>query len=80
MAKTIGIDPGTTNLVHGHDRGRPDDGDRDRGGGRRTLSVVGFTAHGRAARRALRAPAADHEPPEHGLLDQAVHGPQFHEV
>ena len=60
--------------MHGHPRGRRADGDPERGG--RADDAVGRRVHeGRpAARRRARAPAAGHEPREHGLLDQAVHG------
>ena len=54
MAKTIGIDLGTTNSVRGDPRGRRADRHPEREGGRTTPSVVAFTKDGQ---RLVGAPA-----------------------
>ena len=76
MAKTIGIDLGTTNSCMAVLEGGEPSVDRERRG--RTDDAVRRRVHeGRsAARRRARAPPAGHEPAEHRLLDQALHGPQ----
>ena len=76
MAKTIGIDLGTTNscmaVLEG---GEPTVIPNAEGGGT-TPSVVAFTKDGQKARRRPGAATAGHEPHEHHLLDQALHGTQ----
>jgi len=66
MAKTVGIDLGTTNsVVAVMEAGEPVVIPNAEGG-RTTPSVVAFTKSGE--RR---------QPGEHGVLDQAVYGPQL---
>jgi len=48
-------------------------------GGRTTPSVVAFTKDG-SARRRSGAATAGHEPREHRVLDQALHGRKYSEV
>jgi molecular chaperone DnaK len=79
MAKTIGIDLGTTNscmaVLEG---GEPTVIPNAEGGARRRPSSRSRrTASGSSAPRPA---AAGHEPAEHDLLDQALHGRKFDEV
>ena len=61
--------------MHGGARGRRADRDRECGG-RPDDAVRRRVREGRsAARRLAGTPAAGHEPAEHHLLDQALHGP-----
>ena len=76
MAKTIGIDLGTTNsamavLEAGEPVVIP-----NAEGGRTTPSVVAFTKDDQRLVGGARAAPAGDKPREHGVLDQAVHGPQ----
>ena len=76
MAKTIGIDLGTTNSCMAVLEGGEPTVIPNAEGGRTTPSVVAFTKDGqRLVGAPARAPAGD-EPAEHDLLDQALHGPQ----
>ena len=63
-------------LVHGRARGRRADGDRQRRG--RPHDPVGRRLHRRrrAPRRHRRQAPGGHQPREHHLLHQALHGPQ----
>ena len=63
-------------LVHGRARGRRADGDRERRG--RSHDPVGGRVHAvrRAPRRHRRQAPGRHQPREHDLLHQALHGPQ----
>ena len=70
MGKIIGIDLGTTNSVVAIMEGKEPKVIVNEEGGRLTPSVVGFDEKGG------RTAAVDHQPREHGLLDQALHGPQ----
>src|SRR5579859_1095485 len=72
MAKTIGIDLGTTNSCMAVLEGGEPTVIPNAEGGRTTPSVVAFTKDGQ---RLVGAPAGD-EPAEYDLLDQALHGPQ----
>ena len=76
MAKTIGIDLGTTNSCMAVLEGGEPTVIPNAEGGRTTPSVVGFTKDGQ---RLVGAPARRQQvtnPREHDLLDQALHGPQ----
>ena len=76
MAKTIGIDLGTTNSCMAVLEGSEPTVIPNAEGGRTTPSVVAF---GRDGQRLVGAPAKRQQvtnPAEHDLLDQAVHGPQ----
>ena len=76
MAKTIGIDLGTTNSCMAVLEGGEPTVIPNAEGGRTTPSVVAFTKDGqRLVGAPAQAPAGD-EPAEHDLLDQALHGPQ----
>ena len=76
MAKTIGIDLGTTNSCDGRARGRRADRHPERRG-RAHHAVRRRVREGRpAARRGAREAPAGDEPHEHDLLDQALHGAQ----
>ena len=72
MGKIIGIDLGTTNSVVAVMEGGEPTVIPSAEGGRTVPSVVAFTKTGE--RLAGQAPG-DHEPEEHDLLDQALHGP-----
>ena len=76
MARTIGIDLGTTNSVMATIEGGEPVGDPERRG--RAADPVGRRRHRqrRAAGRPLRPAAGGHQPGEHRLLGQALHGPQ----
>ena len=76
MAKTIGIDLGTTNSCMAVLEGGEPTVIPNAEGGRTTPSVVAFTKDGQRLVGRPRAAAAGHEPAEHDLLDQALHGPQ----
>ena len=76
MAKTIGIDLGTTNSCMAVLEGGEPTVIPNAEGGRTTPSVVAFTKDGQRLVGAPGAAAAGHEPAEHDLLDQALHGPQ----
>ena len=76
MAKTIGIDLGTTNSCMAVLEGSEPTVIPNAGG--RTHDTVRRRVRARrpaARRRTRKAPAGD-EPDEHDLLDQALHGPQ----
>ena len=76
MAKTIGIDLGTTNSCMAVLEGGEPTVIPNAEGGRTTPSVVAFTKDGQ---RLVGAPARRQQvtnPAEHDLLDQALHGPQ----
>ena len=76
MAKTIGIDLGTTNSCMAVLEGGEPTVIPNAEGGRTTPSVVAFTKDGQ---RLVGPPAKRQQvtnPSEHDLLDQAVHGPQ----
>jgi hypothetical protein len=76
MAKVIGIDLGTTNSAIGDPRSRPADGPRERGGQPHHPSVVAIDPKTGERWSAPSPAAGGHQPGEHGLLDQALHGPQ----
>ena len=76
MAKTIGIDLGTTNSCMAVLEGGEPTVIPNAEGGRTTPSVVAFTKDGQRLVGVARAAAAGDEPAEHDLLDQALHGPQ----
>ena len=76
MAKTIGIDLGTTNSCMAVMEGGEPTVIPNAEGGRTTPSVVAFTKDGE---RLVGAPARRQQvtnPHEHDLLDQALHGAQ----
>ena len=76
MARTIGIDLGTTNSCIAVLEGGEPTVIPNAEGGRTTPSVVAFTKDGQ---RLVGAPAKRQSvtnPREHDLLDQALHGPQ----
>ena len=76
MAKTIGIDLGTTNSCMAVLEGGEPTVIPNAEGGRTTPSVVAFTKDGQ---RLVGAPAKRQSvtnPAEHDLLDQALHGAQ----
>ena len=75
MGKIIGIDLGTTNSVVAVMEGGEPTVIPSAEGGRTVPSVVAFTKTGRAPGRPDRQAPGDHQPGEHGLLDQALHGP-----
>ena len=75
MAKTIGIDLGTTNSAMAVLEGGEPTVIPNAEGGRTTPSVVAFTRTASDSSGAREAPAG-HEPAEHDLLHQALHGPQ----
>ena len=78
MAKVIGIDLGTTNSVRRRDGGRASRrSSRTPRGTGLTPSVVAVNPKTgeRMVGPGRQAPGG-HQPREHGLLDQAVHGPQ----
>ena len=75
MAKVIGIDLGTTNSVVAVMEGGEPSSSPTRRAAALTPSVVAFTEEGETPRRRGRQAAGDHQPREHDLLDQAVHGP-----
>ena len=74
MSKIIGIDLGTTNSVVAVMEGGEPTVITNPEGGRLTPSVVAFTKTGRAAGRPGGQAPGGHQPREHRLLDQAVHG------
>ena len=76
MAKTIGIDLGTTNSCMAVLEGGEPTVIPNAEGGRTTPSVVALHEGRPAARRGAREAPAGHEPAEHRLLDQALHGAQ----
>ncbi len=76
MAKTIGIDLGTTNSCMAVLTGGEPEVIPNSEGGRTTPSVVAFSKTGeRLVGHRGQAPGGD-QPGEHRLLGQAVHGPQ----
>ena len=75
MGKIIGIDLGTTNSVVGDHGGQGPEGHRERGGRAPDPVGGGLGRQGRGAGRPDRPPPGDHQPREHRLLGQAVHGP-----
>ena len=75
MSKIIGIDLGTTNSVVAVMEGGEPVVITNSEGGRLTPSVVGFTEVGRTAGRPGRQAPGRDESGEHGVLDQALHGP-----
>ena len=76
MGKIIGIDLGTTNSVVAIMEGKEPKVIPNEEGSRLTPSVVAFDEKGERPRRPDRAAPGDHQPREHRLLDQAVHGAQ----
>ncbi len=74
MSKIIGIDLGTTNSVVAVMEGGEPTVIPNLEGSRTTPSVVAFTPAGERLVGAARQAPGDHQPPEHDLLDQAVHG------
>ena len=76
MARTIGIDLGTTNSVIATIEGGEPVVIPNAEGERLTPSVVAVTAQRRAPRRPVRPSPGRHQPGEHDLLGQALHGPQ----
>ena len=74
--KVIGIDLGTTNSVVAVMEGGQPAVIVNQEGARTTPSVVAYHQGRRAARRPGRQAAGGHQPREHRLLDQALHGPQ----
>ena len=74
MGKIIGIDLGTTNsAVAVMEAGQPTV-IANQEGARTTPSVVAFYQDRRAAGRSDRQTASHHQPREHYILDQTVHG------
>jgi molecular chaperone DnaK len=73
MAKTIGIDLGTTNSCMAVMEGSEPRVIENAEGARTTPSVVAFTQGGE---RLVGAVAKRQAVTNHGLLDQALHGPQ----
>ncbi len=74
--KVIGIDLGTTNSVVAVMEGGDPVVIPNAEGGRTTPSVVGFTKDGERLVGQVAKRQAVTNPAEHGLLHQAVHGPQ----
>ncbi len=75
MGKVIGIDLGTTNSVVAVMEGGEPKVIASAEGGRTVPSVVGFTKTGERLVGPAREAPGRHEPREHHLLDQALHGP-----
>ena len=76
MSKIIGIDLGTTNSVVAVMEGGEPKVIPNAEGNRTTPSVVAFTKSGERLVGPGRQAPGDHQPGEHHLLDQALHGAQ----
>ncbi len=76
MGKVIGIDLGTTNSCMAVLEGGEPTVIPNSEGGRTTPSVVAFSKSGERLVGTRRQPSGGHQPREHRLLDQALHGPQ----
>ena len=74
MGRIIGIDLGTTNSVVAVMEGGEPTVIPSAEGGRTVPSVVAFSKHGRTARRPDRQAPGHHQPGQHRLLHQALHG------
>ena len=76
MGKVIGIDLGTTNSAMAVLEGGEPTVIPNSEGGRTTPSVVAFSKSGERLVGTRRPPPGGHQPREHRVLDQALHGPQ----
>ena len=76
MSKIIGIDLGTTNSVVAVMEGGEPVVITNPEGGRLTPSVVAFTKTGERLVGPGRQAPGGHQPREHRVFDQALHGPQ----
>ena len=76
MSKIIGIDLGTTNSVVAVMEGGEPVVITNPEGGRLTPSVVAFTKTGERLVGQVAKRQGGHQPREHRVLHQALHGPQ----
>ena len=76
MGKIIGIDLGTTNSVVAIMEGKEPKVIPNEEGARLTPVGRGVRRQGRGPGRPDRAPPGHHQPREHGVLRQALHGPE----